>query len=232
MNAISGRPTTNGKPMQSPRPGSQTADDGSLLITEEQLRRFGDGDASRGRRELRLLLENENDKAVYNGPTERPETVRMAGPQDEDAILALLLMDLRENAEHIAPIDEAKVLEHIRAGTRNRAGIVAVIDGPNKVPVAVTILHPFQWWWSKGWYWFEIVNFVHPDHRKSRHIDDLLQFERWAADANTAHMGYTWYLLCGVLGAWRVRATVALYRRKFRQAGAAFVYPAPPMRGN
>lgn len=220
--------------MQSPRPGSQTADDGSLLITEEQLRRFGDGDASRGRRELRLLLENDNDRdgPIYHGPTDKPEGVRIAGPQDEAAILDLLLMDLRENAEHIAPLDEEKILENIRAGTRQRGGIVAVIDGPGKVPVAVTIMHPCQWWWSQGWYFFEIVMFVHPEHRKSRHVDDLLQFERWAADNMTKSMGYRCYLLCGVLGAWRIRAKIALYRRKFKQAGAAFCYPAPPMRGN
>jgi hypothetical protein len=231
VNAIT-RPSTNGKLTQSPRPGSQTAEDGSLLITEEQLRRFGDGDAQRGRRELRLLLEIDRDGPVYSGPTEKPDTVRIAGPQDEEAILDLIIDDLKANAEHIAPIDDSKVMEHIRSGTRRRGGIVAVIDGPGKVPVAVTILVPCQWHWSQGWFYQELVNYVHPDHRKSRHIDDLLNFSRWAVDEQSRSFGARVYLLCGVLGAWRVRAKIALYRRRFQQIGAAFLYPAPPMRGN
>ena len=221
-------------PRMSSRVG-ETMRDGSLVISAEQLARLdplGEGDVARGRRELRLMLETERDDVLHNGPTEKPANVRMAGPDDEDAILELLLHDLKENAEHIAPIDNEKVLENIRAGTRQRGGITAVIDGPDRKPVAVVIMQPFQWWWSRGTYFFEIVAYVHPEHRHSRHIDDLLQFERWATDQMGTRMGYRFYLLCGVLGAWRIRAKIALYRRKFRQAGAAFVYPAPPTRGN
>jgi hypothetical protein len=215
-----------------------------MVVSEEQLRRFGNGDAMAGRRELRLLLELDSDPvhAVHNGPTERPTNVRIAGPADEQAIHDLLLLDLNENAAHIAPIDsgldeapgapESCVAETIRAGTRARGGLCGVIDGPDGKPVAVIILHPTRWWWSRGHYWFEVVNFVHPDHRRSRHVDDLLNFARWASDAQSQAMGTRFYLICGVLGAWRVRAKIALYRRKFRQAGSAFAYPAPPQRGN
>lgn len=223
-----------GEIIQSPR-GGILADDGSLLITKEQLARFGDGDAERGRRELRLLLANseERDSGTYYGPTpDPPASVESAKPEDEPAILALLMLDLRANAEHIGLVDEKKVLEHIRAGTRGRGGITAIIRDTDGTPIAVTILIPFQWWWGNGWYFFEIVNFVHPDHRKSRHIDDLLQYERWAADEATRLTGTRHHLLCGVLGAWRVQAKIALYRRKFKQQGAAFVYPATAVRGN
>lgn len=218
---------------QSPRQGSEVMTDGSLLITAAQLARFGNGDATEGRKQLRLMLENESDRPEHQ-PTEIvcPKTIRMAGPDDEPAILDLLLQDLRENAEHIAPVDEARVMETIRAGTRQRGGLVAVIDGPDKKPVAVTILHPVAWWWSNGFHWFEIVNFVHVDHRRSHHADDLLKFQRWASDSMSKKMGAQFYLVCGVLGAWRVRAKIALYRRYFQQAGAAFVFPTPPARGN
>jgi hypothetical protein len=33
--------------------------------------------------------------------------------------------------------------------------------------------------------------------------------------------------MCGVLGVSHVREKIMLYRRKFRQAGAVFVYPSP-----
>lgn len=211
--------------------GTVTQLDGSMLVTLEQLERFGNGNADRGRSELRLLLALERDGPVLSGPVERPQNVRIAGPQDEEALLKLLLIDLKENAEHIAPIDEEKVREQIRAGTRKRGGITACID-VGGVPVAVMIFIPAQWWWSQGWYWFEVVNFVHPDHRRSRFASDLMDFAKYCTDDNTRKLGFPWYFVCGVLGAWRVRAKIALYRRKFLQAGAAFVYPAPPMRGN
>jgi hypothetical protein len=201
--------------------------DGSLVVTAQQLARFGDGDANQGRRELRLLLAADRQGPVFNGPATLPASIRIAGPRDEAALMALLALDLAENAAHIAPVDDAKVLANIQVGTRQRGGVAGVIDGPDGSPVAVILLHPVQWWWSQGWYWFEVVNFVHPDHRRSRHVDDLLAFAKWFADTHSKRAGYLVYLLCGVLGAWRVRAKVALYRRKFVQAGAAFVYPSP-----
>lgn len=232
MNAISKPIRKKGDVIQSPL-GGISQNDGSLLITKEQLEAFGGGDAAYGRKELRSLLANCTNREVFSGPTrEHPKSIRMATPDDEPAILDLLLLDLRENAEHIAPIDSNKVLECIRAGTRGRGGVTAVIDDDAGTPIAVVILHPCTHWWSQAPYLFEIVMFVHPDHRRSRHVDDLLQFERWAADYETALSGTRWLLICGVLGAWRVQAKIALYRRKFWQAGSAFVYPAPPMKGN
>lgn len=216
---------------QSPKPGTQVLDDGSLVISPEMLARFGGGKVDEGRKELRMMLANERDGKVYSGPTVRPPNVRMAGPDDENAVLELLLVDLNENAAHIAPIDESKVLEQIRRGTRRRGGYVGVIDHDGK-PVAIVILDPVQWWWSQGWYFFEVVNFVHPDYRRYGYANDLLDFCKWASDDMTKALGYTWRLVCGVLGAWRIHAKTAIYRRKFIQAGSAFIYPAAPMKGN
>lgn len=206
--------------------------DGSMTILLDALSRFGRGDAGRGRKELRLLMAAEPEGATMSGPTERPTSVRMATEADEQACLALLRLDLAANAAHIAPVDEEKVLATIQTGTRRRGGCVGVIDDKDGKPVAIIILTPCQWWWSNGWYYMETVNFVHPDHRKSRHVDDLLDFSKWASDQMTKTMGTRVWLLCGVLGGWRVQAKIALYRRKFWQAGAAFVYPAPPLKGN
>ncbi len=212
-----------------PPDGQTTVDDtGGLYVSAETLARFGGGNAKVGRAELRALLAAERDSLCHIGPTAQPLTVRVAGPPDEDDVLALLMMDLEQNAARIAPIDAKKVLDHIQMGTRRRGGIVGVIGRP---AVAVVVLIPYQWWWSNGWYWQELVNFVHPDHRKSTHADDLMNFCKWAADEHTKGMGYRWWLLCGVLGAWRVQSKIAKYRRKFWQAGAAFIYPAPPSQG-
>lgn len=211
--------------------GTATQLDGSMLVTVEQLERFGNGDAEQGRRELRLLLALERDGPVLSGPVERPQNVRIAGPQDEPALVALWMQDLRENAEHIAPIDENKVLENIRAGTRRRGGIVACIDADG-APVALLVLLPQQWHWSNGWFMQEMCLYVHPDHRRSKYNNDLLTFAKWSTDNMAKGMGVPFYMLCGVLGAWRVRAKMAFYRRKVALAGSVHCYPAPPLRGS
>ena len=223
--------------LQSPLPGTSVLTDGGLVVNPDQLSRLGDGDAERGRRELRHILATDRDCPTYNkAPEHPPRNVRIAGPQDEAAIMELLLLDLRENAEHIAPIDEEKVLFNVQVGKMadrgGPVGITAVIDGPNGKPVAVVVMHSVQWWWSQGWHWFETAAFVHPDHRRSRYIDDLLDFEKWVAATHTRNVGFRVYLLCGVLGAWRIRAKIAKYRRKFQLAGVACIFPAPPHKGN
>lgn len=205
-------------------------DIGSMTIPAEALARFGRGDAAKGRKELRLLLAAEPEGQLMSGPTKRPAGVRVATKDDEKACLDLLTLDIGQNGAHIAPMDEEKILAHIQTATRGRGGIIGVIDGPEAKPVAIVVLMPFQWWWSQGWYLQELVNFVHPEHRKSRHVDDLLDFAKWASDHLSKLNGYRTHLLCGCLGAWRVQAKIALYRRKFMQAGAAFVYPAPVLK--
>ena len=212
---------------QSPVGVTKVDQEGAMLIPVETLARFGGGDAAVGRRELRSLLAAERTSPTHSGPTKRPESVRIATPADEMDVFELLIHDLADNAAHIAPIDEAKVLETIRSGTRQRGGFVGVIGRP---AIAVVVLVPYQWWWANTYFFQEVVNYVHPDHRRSRHADDLLDFSKWATDEMTRGFGYQVRLLCGVLGAWRVQAKIALYRRRFWQCGAAFVYPAPPIK--
>ena len=216
---------------RSPKPGTTMQDDGSLLVSVEMLEQFGGGDAKRGRADLRSLLAADRASPTFSGPTARPASVRIAGPADEEALLALLMDDLRVNAEHMAIISEERVMFHIQSGTRQRGGVVGVI-GPVGAPVACVILVPFQPWWSNAWWLQEVVNYVHPDHRRSGHVDALLDFIKWASDDMTKGCGYRVPVLCGVLGAWRVRAKMALYARKFWTAGICCIYPAPPMRGN
>lgn len=224
------RSRTNGI-TQSPK-GGVTNDDLSLLVTEEQLRRFGDGDAKRGRSELRALLAEAKDGPNFSGPVRyQPIAVRRADPADEPALLELWLTDLRSNAEHVAQIDEQKVMENIRYATQRRGGILGLIEEEG-VPVGMVLLFPMQWHWSHAWFLQEMVLYVHPDHRKSHHADDLAQWSKWCADEMTREFGYKVHLLNGVLGAWNVHRKIAFYRRKFQQVGAVFVYPSPFSKGD
>lgn len=204
-----------------------TLTDGSMLLSVDDLKLLGRGDAEAGRKHVRQLIALERDTTVFTGPTEKPASVRAAGPADEDAILELLLLDVAENATQVAPPSEARIRGHIEVCTRRQGGIAGVIDGPDDKPVAVVLMVPFQWWWSAQYAVQELVLYVHQDHRKSRHVQDLLQFQRWVVDTWTNSFGYRVYLMCGVLGVNRVLSKIALYRRRFRQAGAVFVYPSP-----
>jgi len=206
-----------------------TMPDGSLVITPGQLARFGGGDATKGRRQLRLILAAEREPAIHSGPTAKPASVRIATIKDEPAIHALLMLDLQENAEAVAPVNADKVARHIFACTRQKGeGVIGVIDGPDGTPVAVAILRRCEWWWSNASYWQEIPLFVHPDHRKSTHAAALTDFMRWWTDNFTSNLGYRMFLMCGVLGTKRLHEKAMFYRRRFAQVGWGFLYPAPP----
>jgi len=205
---------------------SVLSEDG-FTVSAEHLRRLGRGDIKAGVRQLRLILAAETERKPIRGPAEKPATVRLGTEADETAILDLLLLDVVENAAHIAPASPEQILAQIQIGTRQKGGFVGVIDGEDGAPIAVCILHPCQWWWSDQIYLGDVVNYIHPDHRHSRHVDDLLEFEMWAADAMTAQYGHRVYLQCGVLGTKRLHAKLMLFWRRFTEVGRAYLYPAP-----
>lgn len=202
--------------------------DAGFLVSNEQLARLGGGDVKRGRRVLRGLIMDERDPVVHYGPTGKPDRVRIAGPDDEQDIYDLCLVDLKENALTVAPLDDDSVVGHIHAGTRSKGGICAVIDGPDGIPVAVCILEPCKWWWSRSWHILKVVDFVHPDHRGGSYAKDLIQFQKWVADEWSRNFGYRVYLLNGVISTKRTRDKVRLYKRMANYVGAFFIYPMPP----
>lgn len=197
-------------------------------ISPEQLCRLGGGDPQVGFRQLRSIIAAETERKVSQGPIARPEAVRFAGPEDEEAILARLLEDVAENASHIGKPSPDHIMKHIRAGTRKDGGIVGIIDGDDGKPAAICMLMPAQWWWSEEWYLWEIANYVHPDHRNSRCIDDLLNFERWLSDEWTTQCGYRVYLLSGVMGTKQLRPKILLWWQRMTEVGRCFIYPTPP----
>lgn len=209
-----------------PRVGVST-EDGDLVITRAELERFGNGDARAARKEIRAMLMAEVERKVPQGPTERPKSVRFATIHDEPAVFELVMAEMREVAEPVAPISEDKVIELIKRGTRGKLGFVGVIDGPDGVPVAVSVLVADQWAWSQQYLLQSIIHYVHPDHRKSHHIDALLQFEAWLVDEWSKTWGYRVHLLSSVMSTRRIRSKMLLWERKFTRLGAFFIYPPP-----
>lgn len=216
-----GAPIKKGEPF--------TLADGSLVIPPEKCAWFSASgtDAAQGRDQIRYMIEAEHDREVRFGPSAKPANVRIATPDDEQAILDLLLIDVEENARRIAVPDPERILTHVKLATRMKGGVCGVIDGPNGKPAAVTLLVPLQWWWSREWFYQEVVSFVDPAHRKSRYAHDLIAFQRHVGDKASEGYGHRMYVLMGILGIKRVREKAIMVRRKMRQVGMAFLYPCP-----
>lgn len=110
-----------------------------------------------------------------------PKDVRIAIPGDERRVFDLCAIAHAENGW--GTMDADVVRATISAAVLRKAGIFAIIDGPERVE-AVLGLHLVKPWYCAAdvpgnWYWTELLFFVHPLHRRSRHAARLLQFAKW-----------------------------------------------------
>lgn len=152
-------------------------------------------------------------------PTPCPETVRLAGPADEDALFHLLMLAHQENG--LLALSEEKVRQVLRAMLARgsgRWGMIGIIHGPDGSAIGSVGVELETFWYSDEWYLGERWNYVHPDHRQSSHAEDLIQFSKWAADT----LGVV--LEMGIISTIRTEAKVRLYRRQMKQVGAFFVH--------
>lgn len=201
--------------------------DEGFLVSNAQLARLGDGDVKRGRRVLRTLIFDEKDHPLINGPTPKPDGVYVIGTELEDTALKLYLLDLAENAARVAPVDPEVCLANIRHCTRQRGGLIGLINEPAGEPVAMTMLWIDRWHWSRQHFICKMVDFVHPDHRGGPYLRQLIEFQKWAVDEWTRRFGYQVYLLNGVLATSRTKDKVRMYKRRANFVGSYFLYPWP-----
>lgn len=195
-----------------------------LFISNEQLARINP-DLNKARRAVRLFLIDQREPKIHRGPTERPADVRIAGPDDFEAIYLLTLMDLEETGR-VAPISHEDVHETL-VQAMAPPNLIGVIDAPDGRIVAIEILLFQKWWWSKAVFIQKMVDFVHPEHRQSTHAAHLIQFGKWAVDYYTEKTGQRTYLLAGTLGTRRIEEKSRLYERYMTGAGVACLYPYP-----
>jgi hypothetical protein len=206
-------------------PEPETPQD-DYTVSHDTLVRLGRGDAAAGRRFLRTLIDVESIREPHTGPVERPPTVRLANQGDEAGILRLLRLDHAENAAMVAPFDALHVKSFVEAATRERGATIGVIDGPDGV-VAMVYLVPEVWWFCADWYVAERLLYVDPEHRRSRHAANLLDFSRSFVDAMSRDLGYRVFLVSSVVGTRDVDKKTALFGRMMTRAGGVFVYPTP-----
>ncbi|HZT51698.1 MAG TPA: hypothetical protein VFA22_07190 [Stellaceae bacterium] len=201
--------------------------DGGFFISDEQLQRLCPGDPKQARRRLRLLLADERERAPVVGPTAYPNGVRLAQPEEADALTRLFVEDMQENAAHVAPLSPPRIAEIVNhCVTRVDGALCPVIDGVDG-PAAAMLLAPQRWMWSEAFYLQEFATYVSPLARGGPHIVDLIHFAEWAADEWTRTFGYRVYVLLSVLNSIKTAPKVRLYKRYITPAGAYFIYPWP-----
>lgn len=214
-----------------PDPSVFAEDD--YVVPYETLLKLGRGDAAAGRRLLRTLIDIEIVHEPINGPTPKPENVRLATINDEASLVELLRLDVTENAAHIAAGDDAALFDFVQAATRDihnlgsTKPIIGVIGSPDRIEGAIFIELNRWFWSSNSWFLQEKLTAVRPDCRKSRHATDLLKFARWFSDAMSESAGFRVYLLASVVASRDVNRKIMLFSRLMNKAGGVFAYPSP-----
>lgn len=148
--------------------------------------------------------------------TQRPTSVRVAMPSDEDEIMRLMQAAFVE--QPIFPLDEQKMREKIRMCTGRKGGVIGVVEGKDGKLEGYIIALMIQFWYSMDWCLEELSNFVHPDHRKSTHAKDLINFAKWFAEQLEMP------LILGILSTQRLQPKIRLYERQAKMCGAIFVH--------
>lgn len=113
--------------------------------------------------------------------TDFPKGVRLAQKGDERRLYDLLVMAHAENG--FGTMDERVVHETIQAATERKGYVIALVDGPERIEAAVG-LRPAKLWYCSAhvpsnWYWTDLLFYVHPLHRRTRHAVKLFRFAQW-----------------------------------------------------
>lgn len=152
--------------------------------------------------------------------------VRLATPEDEEALLDLAIRAWHENG--IMDVNREKMRAMIRPALYLWQGLCGVIGEPGKPIEGAVLLRVSQMWYSDSWMLEEKAVFVDPQFRKSQggrsnhavgHARRLVEFSKQVADSLNIP------LIIGVFSNTRTKAKVRLYERQFGEpAGAFFLY--------
>ncbi len=146
-----------------------------------------------------------------------PVGVRWAVPADENELFEILTLAHAENG--LFSQDEGKVRAMIRRATERTGGMIGLIEGDDRIE-GVIMMVMAQYWYSEDWHLEELVNFVHPLHRRSTHAKRLLEFAKWCQRGLSKDINVP--LLVGILTLNRLEPKMRLYQRQMPQVGAVF----------
>jgi hypothetical protein len=151
--------------------------------------------------------------------------VRLATPEDEDALLDLAIRAWHENG--IMDVNPEKMRGMIKPALYLWQGLCGIIGERGKPIEGAVLLRMSQMWYSDDWILEEKAVFVDPNfrHKAERssqsvgHARRLVEFSKQVSDSLNVP------LVIGVLSNTRTKAKVRLYERQFGEpAGAFFLY--------
>ena len=153
-----------------------------------------------------------------------PGRVRIVGPEEEEAVMAMC-HDLHfENG--LFTMNDDKVRAMLRKAFNREGGILGAI-GPAGHLEALIFLMVSTFWYSDDPHLEEIFTYVAPQYRKSRNAVELMHFAKWCVDQSGMP------LVIGVLSNERTEGKVRLYQRQFdKPMGNFFMYTktnSPPL---
>jgi|KBSMisStandDraft_5_1062788.scaffolds.fasta_scaffold00041_36 hypothetical protein len=107
-----------------------------------------------------------------------PPGIRLVQPGDERPLFDLCMEAYRENGW--GGCDPTAVREVLGKAIAHDGMIMAVIPGPDRLEAVIGFQPARNWYGDAGsWYYVELLVFVHPLHRKSRHAVTLMRFAKW-----------------------------------------------------
>jgi hypothetical protein len=146
---------------------------------------------------------------------DKPENVRLAEPEDIEAIFWSLLRTYSEDNDLGIPISPMAVFRKVEALCHRQGGIAGVIDGPHGVVASIALQSvPFWFGYDERPFITEIWCYVVKQYRKEgRFLFDLFNFADWHREDMSAQLGYDIVLENAVLSLNRLPAMMRLYEQ-------------------
>ncbi|MDE2104493.1 MAG: hypothetical protein KGL39_45075 [Patescibacteria group bacterium] len=146
-------------------------------------------------------------------------TVRVAGPDDLDAVMSLSLAAVEDNG--FLNADPSRLLQAVYPALQQDGGIIGVTEEEDGTLSGGVLLHISKHWYSDAPFLEEKSVFISPNFRQAKggRAARLVEFAKRASDT----LGLP--LLIGVLSSERTEGKVRMYQRFFGQPqGAFFLY--------
>ena len=153
-----------------------------------------------------------------------PIGLRLAQPGDQKRLFDFCLTAHAENG--FGGVDHAAVRRTIEAAVWRDNHVFGLIDGPDRIEAALGLQAQKLWYGGEGdWFWAELLLYVHPKHRRTRHAEKLFQFADWWSRHAAAPV------LISLMPAERLGAKERLFARcGGKRIGATFIFGDPTFR--
>lgn len=163
-----------------------------------------------------MLQTTDSQMTAEPAPIFQFDGVRVAQTRDEDAVLDVLLHELHEE-NALFPANPDKVMRNIRFCTREKRGIIGLIEGHEGIEATIGLQFS-EWWYSDDLCINELWNHVRKPYRRTSHAKNMLGFAKRISD----HFSLPLHI--GIISNVRTKSKVRLYGRSLPYAGAFFFY--------